>query len=113
MGEWNKDKLYSNLSHYGNLVLLSDGEADPLVVKEALISGLGVVVSECASANLDLSKEFITVIPNDKLTNISYVNDEIMKNREISIIQRKQIREYGLKVFSWKNVINKYNELIQ
>ena len=27
------------------LVLLSDGEADPLVTKEALIAGLGVVVS--------------------------------------------------------------------
>jgi glycosyltransferase involved in cell wall biosynthesis len=113
LGEWNKDKLYSNLSHYGNLVLLSDGEADPLVVKEALISGLGVVVSECASANLDLSKEFITIIPNDKLKSISYVNDAIIKNREISINQREQIREYGLKVFSWKNVINKYNEVIQ
>ena len=113
LGEWNKEKLYNNLSHYGNLVLLSDGEADPLVVKEALICGLGVVVSECACANLDLSKEFITVIPNDKLTDISYVNDEIVKNREISITQRDRIREYGLKVFSWKNVLNKYNELIQ
>lgn len=113
LGEWNKEKLYNNLSHYGNLVLLSDGEADPLVVKEALICGLGVVVSECACANLDLSKEFITVIPNDKLTDISYVNHEIVKNREISITQRDRIREYGLKVFSWKNVLNKYNELIQ
>ena len=113
LGEWNKDKLYSNISHYGNLVLLSDGEADPLVVKEALISGLGVVVSECAAANLDSSKEFITIIPNDKLTNIHYVNEEIVKNREISINQREQIREYGVKVFSWKNVIKRYNELIQ
>jgi glycosyltransferase involved in cell wall biosynthesis len=46
LGEWTKDILYKNLSHYGNLVLLSDGEADPLVVKEALICGLGVVLSE-------------------------------------------------------------------
>jgi len=47
------------------------------------------------------------------LTNIHYVNEEIVKNREISINQREQIREYGVKVFSWKNVIKRYNELIQ
>ena len=49
------------------MILLSEGEADPLVVKEALIAGLGVVVSECSAANLDLSKQFITIIPNDKI----------------------------------------------
>lgn len=113
LGEWTKDMLYNNLSHYGNLILLSDGEADPLVVKEALICGLGVVVSECASANLDLSQEFITVIPNNKLTDISYVTDEITKNRKYSIKNREKIRDYGLKLFSWKNIINKYVQLIQ
>ena len=113
LGEWTKDMLYNNLSYYGNLILLSDGEADPLVVKEALICGLGVVVSECASANLDLSKDFITIIPNNKLTDISYVSDEITKNRKYSIKNRERIREYGLKLFSWKNIINKYIQLIE
>jgi glycosyltransferase involved in cell wall biosynthesis len=113
LGEWTKDILYNNLSCYGNLILLSDGEADPLVVKEALICGLGVVVSECASANLDLSQEFITVIPTNKLTDISYVSDEITKNRKYSIKNRERIRDYGLKLFSWKNIINKYIQLIQ
>lgn len=113
LGEWMKDMLYDNLSYYGNLILLSDGEADPLVVKEALICGLGVVVSECASANLDLSQEFITVIPTNKLTDISYVSDEIAKNRKYSIKNRERIRAYGLKLFSWKNIINKYVELLQ
>ena len=112
LGEWKKDTLYNNLSYYGNLILLSDGEADPLVVKEALICGLGVVVSECASANLDLTHKFITIIPNDKLHDILYVNDEVNKNRKYSIKNREKIREYGLKLFSWKNVINKYNQII-
>ena len=67
LGEWNKDTLYKFLSSYGNLVLLSDGEADPLVVKEALICGLGVVVSECSAANIDECKDFIDIIPNNKL----------------------------------------------
>jgi hypothetical protein len=52
IGEWTKPILYEKLTNYGNLILLSEGEADPLVVKEALIAGLGVVVSECSSANL-------------------------------------------------------------
>ena len=108
LGEWNKPTLYYNLTNYGNLILLSDGEADPLVIKEALISGLGVVISECSCANLDLSKPFITVIPNNKLDDLLYISNEIEKNRLISIELRNEIREYALNVFSWKNIINKY-----
>ena len=110
LGEWDKPTLYENLTDYGNLVLLSEGEADPLVVKEALIAGLGVVISECASANLDLSKEFITVIPNDKLKDLNYVYNAIEQNRRISIGKRSEIREYALEYFSWKNIIEKYIE---
>ena len=47
--EWSKDKLYNELTDYGNLVLLSDGEAHPLVCLEAFAAGLGVVVSEWAA----------------------------------------------------------------
>lgn len=112
LGHWTKDILYKNLSHYGNIILLSDGEADPLVVKEGLIAGLGVVVSECASANLDLSKPFITVIPNEKLNDLKYVEEMIKKNREISVNMRDEIRKYALENFSWKKVIEKYIILI-
>ena len=45
LGEWSKDTLYTHLTEYGNLVLLSDGEAHPLVCLEAFAAGLGVVVS--------------------------------------------------------------------
>ena len=112
IGHWNKNKLYNNLSNYGNLILLSDGEADPLVVKEGLIAGLGVVISECASANLDLTKDYIDVIPNDKLDDMEYITDIIEKNRKKSLEMRKEIREYGLNTFSWKNVIDEYNKLL-
>ena len=30
LGEWSKDHLYNNLTEFGNLILLSDGEAHPL-----------------------------------------------------------------------------------
>ena len=46
LGEWEKDVLYDSLTDYGNLVLLSDGEAHPLVCMEAFAAGLGVVVSQ-------------------------------------------------------------------
>lgn len=108
LGEWNKATLYENLTKYANLILLSDGEADPLVVKEALVAGLGVVVSECASANLDLNKPFITVIPNDKLNDISFIEQQIIMNREISITMRPQIREYALSKFTWSSVIDSF-----
>lgn len=112
LGEWSKEYLYENLTNYGNLVLLSDGEADPLVVKEALICGLGVVISQCATANLDLSKSFITVIPEDKISNIEYVEENIKKNREYSVKNRAAIREYGL-TFTWESIVRKYVDNIK
>jgi len=108
LGEWTKDKLYENLTDYGNLVLLSEGEADPLVVKEALIAGLGVVVSECSAANLDRSKPFITIIPNHYLNDLSYVQKAIEDNRRVSVAGRTDIREYALQQFAWNNIIDEY-----
>ena len=89
------------------------GEADPLVVKEALMAGLGVVVSECASANLDRNLPFIDVIPDNKLDNLEYVRGVIERNRrrKYKKIGRK-IRQYALEHFSWKKVIEKYTNLI-
>jgi len=110
MGEWDKQTLYKNLTNYGNLVLLSEGEADPLVVKEGLIAGLGVVVSECASANLDLSKPFITVIQNDKLSDIQFLYRKIVENRLVSIKMRQEIHEYAMDNFAWGKIIEKYIE---
>lgn len=104
LGEWSKETLYENLTEYGNLVLLSDGEAHPLVCMEALCSGLGLVISEFATANLDLTKEFIDVIPEEKVNDIDYVETIINKNRDYSIKHRKEILKYS-KQFSWNNIL--------
>ena len=95
LGEWTKDQLYKELTDYGNLVLLSDGEAHSLVIMEAFAAGLGVVISEYARANLDLDKKFITLIPEKKIKDIDYVEGQIIRNREYSIKHRDEIREYG------------------
>jgi len=107
LGEWDKPTLYKNLTQYGNLVLLSDGEAHPLVCMEALTAGLGVVVCEWGKANLDTTKEFITVIPENKVKDVEYVERKIIENREYSLQNRKAILEYS-KNFDWIKVITKY-----
>jgi glycosyltransferase involved in cell wall biosynthesis len=112
LGEWSKNYLYQKLTEYGNLVLLSDGEADPLVTKEALIAGLGLVISEFATANLDLNQSFIDVIPTDKLNDIDYINNIIIKNREVCKRNRHNIRNYALANHSWPIIIDKYCKLI-
>ena len=94
-------------TEYGNLVLLSDGEAHPLVCMEALASGLGVVVCQWGKANLDTSKEFITVIEEKHINDIDFIEYEIEKNRKYSVEHRDEIREYG-KQFDWVKIIEKY-----
>ena len=107
LGEWSKEKLYAELTQYGNLVLLSDGEAHPLVCMEALAAGLGVVVTEWGKANLDSLKEFITIIPENRVSDIEYVEQKIIENRNYSINNRQEIIEYS-KQFDWVNIIRDY-----
>ena len=107
LGEWSKETLYNDLTKYGNLVLLSDGEAHPLVCLEAFAAGLGVVISQWAAANLDVSKDFITVIPEDKITDLEFVDGEILRNRYYSVNNRPEIREYA-ESFAWKKVVEEY-----
>ena len=104
LGEWSKDRLYNELTEYGNLVLLSDGEAHPLVCMEALAAGLGVVVCQWGKANLDTDKEFITVIEEKHINDIPFIEYEIEKNRKYSVEHRDEIREYSKK-FDWKATI--------
>lgn len=112
IGEWTKDVLYANLTNYDNLVLLSDGEAHALVICEAFAAGLGVVVSEFAKANLDLNKEFITVIPEHQLFNIENVETAIKNNALLSRTKRLEIRKYAEEVFSWDVIAARYAEIL-
>ena len=107
LGEWSKETLYNNLTEYGNLVLLSDGEAHPLVCMEAFAAGLGVVVTEWGKANLDSTKEFITVIPEKYINDIEFVEYEIVKNRKYSIDHRDEILSYA-QTFDWVNIIKNF-----
>lgn len=107
LGEWTKDVLHKELTQYGNLVLLSDGEAHPLVCPEAFSAGLGVVVSEWATANLDLDKKFISVIPENKINDVKFIENVIVENREYSINNRDEILHYA-KQFEWCRMMDNY-----
>lgn len=106
-GEWTREDVFSKLTNYGNLLLLSDGEADPLVVKEALICGLGVVVNKTSSKNLQQS-EFITIIDDNDMNNLNLIQEKIEENRVISLNIREKIRKYGGDNFGWNNLIKTY-----
>jgi glycosyltransferase involved in cell wall biosynthesis len=112
LGEWSREQIHEHLTDYGNLVLLSNGEADPLVVKEALVSGLGVVVNMSSSGNLDTSLDFITVIEDNKMDDLVFIEEKIKENLEISIQRRNEIREYGVSQFDISQEIKRYITLI-
>lgn len=108
LGEVTKQYLYKHLTKFSNLVLLSDGEAHPLVCIEALCVGLGLVISEYATANLDLSKPFITVIPESKINDKEYVEGRITANKNISLTMRNEIRKYAIENFAYSNIVKNY-----
>ena len=109
-----REKLFDILTNYANLVLLSTGEnGSPLVVKEALCAGLGVVVSEFAASELDTDKNFITVIPESMIGNLNFIQEEIIQNRESSVSRRDEIRKYFDDNFSWTNLISIYADTIK
>ena len=108
LGPWDRNQVTQNLTDYSNLVLLSNSELQPLVCSEAMSAGLGLVISEQASQNLDTSLDFIEVIPNNKINDIEYVKSAIINNRNLcNNIDRNIILEYA-KTFDWSEIIKKY-----
>ena len=110
IGHWSKPELYNNLTNYSTLVLFSDGEAAPLVVPEALAAGLSVVVSECASANLDKDLPFVTVVPDDVIQ--ENLPDVINKSCENNSKYRKEIRQLAEDYYDWDVIMQEYVEKI-
>jgi hypothetical protein len=112
-GEWPREKIQDSLTKYANLLLISEGEADPLVVKEALIAGLGVVVNKSSAENLDTSKDFITVIDDDRKDDIEYIREVLEENKKIARNKRAEIRAYGIEKFDIAKECEKYLTIIK
>ena len=58
-------------------------------------------------ANLDSTKEFITIIPEKHINDIEFVEYEIIKNRKYSIEHRDEILSYA-RTFDWVNIIQNF-----
>jgi len=111
-GELLRNDLPNVLKQYGNLVLLSDGESAPLVIKEGLMAGLPIVTNRCSAADLDMTLPFIDIIPDDKLNDLEYVAARIKDNMAKQHMY-KDIRTYAVANFSWKTLVAKYLQTIQ
>ena len=111
LGEQSKQDIMDNLTAYANMVLLSSGERILSFVWRH-DAGLGLVLSEQSTANLDLSQPFITVIPDDKIDDFEYLKEKIEENRKVSLSMRSEIKQYCYDNFDWSSIIKKYKEII-
>lgn len=111
-GEVSHPTLMERIAHYGNLVLLSNGEnGTPLVIKEALMAGLPIVTNSYSSNDLDTSLPFIDIIPDDKLDDLEYIHQVIQENRKKQHY-KADIRKYALTHFSYEALVHKYIEQV-
>ncbi len=110
IGTWSKETVYKHLTDYSTLVLLSESEASPLVVLEAMAAGLSVVVTEAASHNLT-DEDFITIIPNTEKD-----PDKIAHAIQMSIDNngnlREMIHKYVYERFDYNVIIPEYINII-
>jgi hypothetical protein len=95
------------LTEYENMVLLSTAEASPLAIKEGLMAGLGLVLSEAVASEIEL-KPWITVVPESEIWNKAYVQEAILKNRTITKGMKQEIRKDAMSQWNWPTLIQKY-----
>lgn len=109
-GEMTREMINTNLTEYGALVLLSKAEAAPFVVPEALMAGLGLVITDVCAVNLDLSKPWICVLSQQEADDPQIVrkaiSETLVEAAELGV--RKEIREYALKNHSWDAAADRY-----
>ncbi len=107
LGPWSRDQIHENLTNYSNILLMSEGEADPLVIKEALCAGLGVVVNRQSAENVEPAP-FITIVEDDDPD----IEAKIRENRNISRENRAAIRDYGVSKYDINIEAAKYIDTI-
>lgn len=107
LGAWTREQIHTNLTNYSNIILMSEGEADPLVIKEALCAGLGVVVNKQSAENIEPTS-FITIVKDDDPD----IETKIRENRRISRENRVAIRNYGISKYDIHIEVKKYIETI-
>jgi glycosyltransferase involved in cell wall biosynthesis len=95
IGPWSRDLVLENLSSYKGLVLLSEAEADALVLYEAQASGLQIFACDLAlgAQNRDLPWVHEVELTDPNLA--SNLNEAISRT-----FTNDEIRDYALKNYS-------------
>lgn len=105
LGPKNKEWLRENLASYKVGILMSNSEADALVLYEYQNAGLKVLVSEGAKGAQDTSLPWIQVSTLDSLS----ADLEKLFQRKID---PNEIINHAIKNYSWEKRIQNYLELI-
>jgi hypothetical protein len=106
-GEMSSSERNRTLTDYENMVLLSTAEASPLAIKEGLMAGLGLVLSEAVASEIEM-KPWITVVPESEIWNKEYVQAAILKNRVITKGLKQEIRKDAMDRWNWPILVQKY-----
>ncbi len=105
LGEWGRDKINNELPKYRGLILLSDAEADALVLHEALSAGIEVFVSVNAIGSQEIT-DWLHVV--DDIENLEAVLVRCLNKERVS---RDLIRADAAQR-SWEIRVNEISELI-
>lgn len=111
LGSWTKEQVYNNLTDYSVLLLISGGEAAPLVVPEALAAGVSVVVNKESSANLPISDTYngYGILSDDNPeTLLRELNFALTFNPKV----RSNIRAWAKAHFDWSVIAQDYIRII-
>jgi hypothetical protein len=94
IGGRNRDWLYANLGKYEYGLLLSDGEADALVIYEYQLAGLKVIISSAAAGSTD------TNLPWVKLTSIDDLQNALEHFSNLDL-DPKDISRHAQEEYNW------------
>ena len=95
IGPISRKNLMTELGKYNSLILISDGEADALVLYEAQLAGLPVLVTERSLGSQKPELDWICIISESPTV------DEIQSGLSAVISTPVKIAEYALKNYNW------------
>ncbi len=95
VGPISRKKLFSELGKYTSLILISDGEADALVLYEAQLAGLPVLVTQRSLGSQNPELDWIRVISE------SPTAEEINLALSAVVSKAEKITQYALENYNW------------
>ena len=113
LGVWDKGTVRSRLTDYKTLVLVSEGEADPLVTKEAMAAGLSLIVSADASANLPTDVKWKLEVNLKDRESWPDIRDKFRRILGQNAEFRTTIRHTAETRYAWKVIVDEYTGIVK